>query len=162
MTAQRHRRKGCGQAARWAFALVLLALPALAATTERVVTDQHTGLALYGFDPVAYFTDAKPVEGRPSLEHAYAGVVWRFDNPGNRAAFARDPQVYMPRFGGYDPLGVAEGAARPGHPDLWLIVEDQLFLFQKPADRAAFARDPQAYIKAAEAKWPQVLETIVP
>jgi hypothetical protein len=148
MTAQRHRRKGCGQAARWAFALVLLALPALAATTERVVTDQHTGLA--------------PVEGRPSLEHAYAGVVWRFDNPGNRAAFARDPQVYMPRFGGYDPLGVAEGAARPGHPDLWLIVEDQLFLFQKPADRAAFARDPQAYIKAAEAKWPQVLETIVP
>src|SRR5437762_10479406 len=84
-----------------------------AATTERVVVDRHTGLALYGVDPVAYFTDKKPVAGRADVEFTYAGAVWRFGNEGNRAAFATDPQVYMPRFGGYDPVGISRGLATP-------------------------------------------------
>src|SRR5207244_12096850 len=85
-----------------------------AATTERVVVDRHTGLALYGVDPVAYFTERKPVPGRPEFEYSYAGAVWRFDNEGNRAAFAADPDVYMPRYGGYDPVGISRGLATPG------------------------------------------------
>ena len=57
--------------------------PALrAATTERIVVDRHTGLAIYGVDPVAYFTDRKPIVGKPEFEHRHAGVIWRFDNEG--------------------------------------------------------------------------------
>ena len=74
-----------------------------AVTTERVVVDRHTGLALYGVDPVGYFTDGKPVPGLADFEYGYAGAIWRFHNEGNRAAFAADPDVYMPRYGGYDP-----------------------------------------------------------
>jgi hypothetical protein len=105
MTAARHRWKPSIGLAAFALALVLglaLALdrrPAGAATTERLVVDRHTGLALYGYDPVAYFTDAEPLVGRPEFELSYAGAVWRFRNEGNRAAFNDRPDVYMPGFG---------------------------------------------------------------
>ena len=93
-----------------------LAGPIGAATTERIVVDRNSGLAISGFDPVAYFTDAKPLPGKGEYEQAVAGAVWRFRSAGNRAAFKADPDVYMPRFGGYDPVGVARGVAVPGNP----------------------------------------------
>jgi hypothetical protein len=127
-----------------------------AATTERVVTDRHTGLALYGIDPVAYFTNRKPVLGRAEFEYRFAGAIWRFDNEGNRAAFAADPKVYMPRFGGYDPVGIARGVSTPGYPELWTVTKDQLFLFYTAQARAAFIADPAAVIAAAEARWAAV------
>jgi len=79
------------------------------ATTERVVIDWRTGLAISGFDPVAYFTDAKAAVGRADLEYTFAGATWRFHNVGNRAAFIAHPEVYMPRLGGYDPVRAARG-----------------------------------------------------
>jgi hypothetical protein len=136
--------------------------PARAATTERVVVDRHTGLALYGFDPVAYFTDAEPLVGRPEFELAFAGAVWRFRNEGNRAAFRDRPDVYMPLFGGYDVLAVARGAAVPGNPRYWAVLDRRLYLFESEAARAAFAGDPAKVDAAAQAKWPELLKTLVP
>ena len=68
--------------------------------TERIVVDRHTGLAIDGYDPVAFYTDGKPVPGSADFELQYGGAVWRFCNFGNRAAFAERPDVYMPKFGG--------------------------------------------------------------
>jgi YHS domain-containing protein len=133
-----------------------LSLTGHAAVTERVVTDRHTGLALYGVDPVAYFTDGKPVVGKEDFEYRYGGVTWRFGNEGNRAAFAADPAVYMPRFGGYDPAGIARGVARAGYPQLWAIVSSRLYLFYTADARAAFIADPGAAVSAAEAHWADV------
>jgi hypothetical protein len=133
---------------------------ARAATTERVVTDRHTGLAIYGIDPVAYFTDKKPVVGRPEFEFRFAGVIWRFDNVGNRAAFVADPRVYMPRFGGYDPIGIARGVSTGGYPQLWAIVKNRLYLFYTADARTAFLADPPAAIAAAEARWAQVQQDL--
>src|ERR1700737_3359233 len=53
---------------------------ARAATTERVVANRYSGLAIEGYDPVAYFTDAAATQGRPEYEAAESGVVWRFRN----------------------------------------------------------------------------------
>src|SRR5271155_1375642 len=75
----------------------------MAATTERIVVDWHSGLAIDGYDPVAFFTDSKPMPGNPDFEYRFGGAVWRFCNVGNRDAFAANPDVYMPQFGGYDP-----------------------------------------------------------
>src|SRR5882672_1596710 len=100
-----------------------------ASTTERVVVDRHTGLALYGVDPVAYFTDGTPVAGREEFEYRFVGAIWRFDNEGNRAAFAADPDVYMPQYGGYDPVGIGRGLATPGFPALWVVFGERLYLF---------------------------------
>src|SRR5579862_9088408 len=114
MTAPRRKQKR--NRARAVLAAACLAASSLAAAfgahaglTERIVVDWHTGLAISGYDPVAFFTDGKPVPGRAELELRYSGVVWRFDNIGNRAAFTERPDVYMPQYGGYDPVGIARG-----------------------------------------------------
>jgi hypothetical protein len=132
----------------------------LAATGELIVANRYTGLAIDGFDPVAYFVDAAPKLGRADLELRGAGAVWRFRNEGNRAAFKADPEVYMPRFGGHDPIAIARGAATPGHPRIWLVANDRLYLFYNAPARAAFAEDPERAIKAAERHWPAVLRAL--
>jgi hypothetical protein len=143
-------------------ALAVCAPAALrAATSERVVVDPNSGLALYGFDPVSYFTESQPALGAADFEYRFAGVSWRFRNAGNRAAFAADPEVYTPRYGGYDPLGVARGVATPGHPQLWARRDDRIYLFHKPESRAAFAADPDGAVAAAEGRWPQVVKDLV-
>jgi hypothetical protein len=120
MTAARQQRKSplaLGRALGLAFGLAvcggIFASPAiLAAPSDRIVVDAHSGLAISGFDPVAYFTDAKPKIGRPDIELRVDGAIWRFRNEGNRAAFADHPEVYSPGFGVYDPAAVARGAIR--------------------------------------------------
>lgn len=127
-----------------------------AATTERIVVDRYTGLAIYGIDPVAYFTNRKPTAGRENLELRHAGAVWRFENEGNRAAFAAHPDVYAPQFGGYDPVGVSLGVARPGTPALWVVSDQRLFLFYTADARATFLANPAAVIAGATARWSAV------
>ncbi len=170
MTSPRHQRKlrpaGFGLTVVLAAALAVAGLGfggALRASTgERVVVDYHTGLAISGFDPVAYFTDGIATPGRGDFEFRLAGAVWRFRNEGNRAAFAADPQVYMPRFGGYDPLGIVRGVAVPGHPRLWFISSGRLYLFHTVESQAAFMLDIDRSAASAERKWPSVMLTLSP
>lgn len=133
-----------------------------AATTERVVTDRLTGLALYGFDPVAYFTEQGPLQGSDAYELSWAGATWRFRNEGNREAFMQAPGVYEPRFGGYDPVAVGEGLPTSGHPSVWTIHGDRLYVFHSEKNRARFADDPQGVLEKADARWPSVREQLVP
>ena len=134
--------------------------PAQAATNGHIVYDSLSGLALSGFDPVAYFTDRKPRLGKGIYEATYRGVVWRFANEGNKAAFERDPEVYVPAFGGHDPVAAAGAVAVPGHPLVWLISGDRLYLFSKPEHRGKFAADPRPVIAAAQHHWPGVAATL--
>ena len=133
-----------------------------AAATEQVVVDWHTGLAISGFDPVAYFTKGAPEQGQAAFECTFAGVVWRFRNSGNREAFIADPDVYVPRFGGYDLVALARGVSTPGNPRYWLVVEERLYLFFDGDSRAAFAAEPERFVAEAEEQWPQVLRTLEP
>jgi hypothetical protein len=167
MTAPRRLRNwslGPSVAAVAAAALLSVLITSLvsAATTERVVVDPRTGLAIHGFDPVAYFTDAVPSAGREELEVAYAGAVWRFRNAGNRIAFTHDPGIYMPQFGGYDPIVLAQGVATPGHPHLWYIEGSRLYLFRSREDRDAFAADPRQAMAQAQANWPKIMRDLAP
>ncbi len=133
MTAARQQRKsplGLGLAFGLAICGGILASPAISAgPNEPVVLDAHSGLAISGFDPVAYFTDDKPRFGRPDLELRLNATVWRFQKEGNRAAFADHPEIYMPRFGGYDPVAVARGNSVPDHPLFWAVTGERLYLF---------------------------------
>ena len=166
MTSERQERKSCRLsvcilAILGAAGVVLMVGPAARSqTAEPVVFNQHTGLAIDGFDPVAYFVDGKPRVGRPDLELRIGGANWRFANEGNLAAFAADPEVYAPRFGGYDPVAAVRDAATPGHPELWLIADGQLYLFYSDEARQAFASNPESAIEAAERHWPAVARSI--
>ena len=134
----------------------------LGAATEYIVVDRHSGLAISGFDPVAYFTDGQPTMGKGEFEYSWQGAVWRFRNEGNRSAFMADPDVYMPRFGGYDPMGVVRGVGVPGNPQIWLVSGERVYLFYTPAARTAFAGNPDAAIAAADSNWPAVQLTLSP
>jgi hypothetical protein len=84
------------------------------------------------------------------------GAVWRFINEGNRAAFAGHPEVYAPRFGGYDPVAIGRGRSVPGHPLFWLVVGQRLYFFYSENARAAFLADPGRIIDTAERRWPEI------
>jgi hypothetical protein len=127
---------------------------AWAATTERVVVNRYSGLAIEGFDPVAYFVDASPMVGLPEFEAAEAGAVWRFRNEGNRASFVAHPEIYGPQFGGYDPCDVARGVTFAGNPRFWLVFGERLYLFGREESRDAFAADPERFLREARLRWP--------
>jgi hypothetical protein len=166
MTAARRERKS---SLAWAFAAGILAAGLIAGLTtgavqaglsDRIVTNRNTGLAIDGFDPVAYFVDGEPRLGRAELELRHADANWRFANEGNRAAFVAHPDVYMPRFGGYDPTAVARGIGTAGHPRVWRIAAQRLYLFYDDKARLGFMNDPDVVIDAAERHWPQVMSTL--
>ena len=139
-----------------AICLVWAGFAARATTTERVVVNRFSGLAIEGFDPVAYFVDRQPVVGLPEFEATADGAVWRFRNEGNRASFVAHPDVYGPQFGGYDPTDVARGVSFAGNPRFWVITGERLYLFGLEASRDAFAADPDKYLRRASARWPRL------
>jgi len=168
MTAQRQERNGPRSITGFRRGIASIALlaglagPGLpgsaagAATTERVVVNRYTGLAIEGFDPVAYFVDSRPLPGLPDFEASQAGAVWRFRNEGNRASFAAHPEVYGPRFGGYDPIDLARGVTVAGNPRFWLISGQRLYLFGREENRDAFAADAEGVLRDANARWPEL------
>ncbi|WP_315725034.1 MULTISPECIES: YHS domain-containing (seleno)protein [unclassified Bradyrhizobium] len=168
MTAQRQQRNWswskplfCRVIAAIALAALLMPPVALrAATTQRIISDRFSGLAIDGFDPVSYFVDGKALLGLPDYEASQGGVVWRFRNEGNRASFLAHPEVYGPQFGGYDPTDVARGVTVAGNPRFFAVVEDRLFLFNREDSRDAFKADPARYLAKAEARWPALQEDL--
>ena len=149
----------CPRIAVFAFLAGFLIAPGLdsaasAATTERVVVNRYSGLAIEGFDPVAYFTESIATPGLPEFEAREAGAVWRFRNPGNRASFAAHPEIYGPQFGGYDPVDLGRGVTYAGNPRLWAVVGQRLYLFGAEENRDAFAAEPARFLKNAAERWP--------
>jgi len=164
MTAARRQRKP-SPFIRLLFGLALtggiFAVSGLRAATDyQLAINSETGLAISGFDPVAYFTEGKARFGRADLELDLGGAVWRFCNEGNRGAFASHPEVYAPRFGGYDPVAIGRERSVPGHPLFWTIVGQRLYLFYSDKSRAAFLADPGRIIDTAERKWPGLSQKI--
>jgi YHS domain-containing protein len=162
MTAQRQERYGLRRQTA-VFALLVgffnvlgLDFAARAATTERIVVNRYSGLAIGGFDPVAYFTDSMAVQGLPEYEAREGGAVWRFRNEGNRASFVAHPEIYGPQFGGYDPVDLGRGVTLAGNPRFWVVAGQRLYLFGREENRDAFAADPERFLKEATARWPAV------
>ena len=118
------------------------------------------GLAIEGYDPVAYFTDERAVRGLPDYEAAEAGAVWRFRNASNRASFVAHPEIYGPQFGGYDPIDLARGVTCGGSPQFWAVTGQRLYLFGREEHRDAFAADPGRFVSDASAQWPTLQQDL--
>jgi hypothetical protein len=168
MTAWRQENKGWGQ--KGLIAAGILAIFAVmfgvlepsvvrAASTERVVTNHHTGLAIDGYDPVGYFIQSRPVAGKAGIETYQGGAIWRFFDERDRQIFLSAPDIYGPQFGGYDPVDLAHGRIVAGQPVLWLISGQRLYLFSRIENRDAFAADPSSVAEAAD-KWPVLSQSL--
>jgi hypothetical protein len=135
-------------------ALALLPRAARAETPEIFAPD---GVALGGTDPVAYFTEGRPVRGRPEHALIWRGATWHFASAANRAAFEADPRAHAPQFGGWCAWAVAEGYTAPTDPGAWAIEGGRLYLnFDRRVQRR-WERDIPGHIARAEANWPAVL-----
>ncbi|SFV08348.1 hypothetical protein SAMN02799631_04724 [Methylobacterium sp. 174MFSha1.1] len=133
------------------------ALPARGETPLGVpglyAADPLTALALRGFDPVSYRLGSAPLPGTEAHEFTWSGLVWRFASASNRGAFARTPEAYAPRLGGFDPEGMAAGRLVEADPLVAALRDDRLYLFRDAERRA---RTGMTLIDAAEARWPEL------
>ena len=121
-------------------------------TSDMVVADPLSGIAIFGFDPVAYFIEGRARAGDPDHEAVWSGVAWRFCSEANRIAFLRNPEVFAPAFGGYDAEAVSRGTPVDSDPTVYLIEDGRLLLFRSVDARQRWlATDLRA---TADAAWP--------
>ncbi len=135
-------------------------LPSPLGLSALYASDGRSGLGLAGYDPLSFWLDAQPRPGDPALELAWGGFAWRFVGEANRAAFRRDPAAFLPRFGGYDAVGIAGGRIARADPTIFLVRDDRLYLFRTPDARALFEAHPDL-AEAAEARWPALQAGLV-
>jgi hypothetical protein len=135
-------------------ALLLVAVPAgAAALVQTIVTDPLTGVALEGYDPVSYFTEAEPLAGSPDYEFVWQGVPWYFATAANRDVFMRHPEVYAPQYGGHCAMSLSRGFLSDGKPRLYVIERMKLYLFYSVANREAFFAQAEPALAAANENW---------
>ncbi len=116
------------------------------------------GPAILGHDPVAYFTEGKPVKGRADLVTEWMGATWRFASAANRDLFKADPQKYAPQYGGYCAYGVSQGNLVGIEPDKFRIVDGKLYLNYNASVQTTWLKDPVGYIKQADARFASLLK----
>lgn len=122
-----------------------------------IAVDARTGLAIEGFDPVAYFLLGRAHQGFAQHEARIEAVAWRFLNKGNLQAFVAHAAIYRPRFGGHDPVAVAKGFITPSDPSLFVIADNRLYLFHTPENLEIFRADPRRIIARADHQWPKIV-----
>lgn len=111
------------------------------------------GVAINGYDPVAYFTDHKPVKGSQKYTAAYEGATFYFASADHRDMFASDPTHYAPQFGGYCAFGTAEGHKAPTQPQAFTVVDGKLYLNYNDEVLNSWRKDIPGYIAKANANW---------
>ena len=153
MTSPILTRRGLLSAAA-AVPLVALGAPAFAAKPEVFSVD---GVAIRGYDPVAYFTEGAPVEGRAEFSVEWKGATWQFASAENRATFEGNPEAFAPKYGGYCAYAVAKGGTATTSPNAWAIHEDRLYLNFNRTVRGIWSRDIPGNVAKADANWPGVL-----
>ena len=136
--------------------MVLASLAQAESLVTTVVTDPLTGIAMDGYDPVSYFTDPDPQEGKPDFEYVWQGVPWYFESAANRDVFQRSPEVYAPQFGGHCPMSLSRGYLSDGKPRLYAIHALKLYFFYSTANRDAFMLAQSEAISGANANWPKL------
>jgi len=117
---------------------------------------EKEGAAIRGYDPIAYFTDGKPVEGSPQYKAEYKGSTFHFRSQSNRDAFAADPAKYAPQYDGYCAFGTAGGYKAATDPSAFTIVGNKLYLNYNQDVQKKWSSDIPGYVKGADGKWPEV------
>lgn len=131
--------------------------------TQVMAVDEHfiSGSAVVdGYDVVAYHTVGMPVKGSSDHTATYQGVMWQFSSAENKSMFEADPAKYAPAYGGWCAAGASKGKKVPTKPDLWSIVDGQLYLNSSPkAHNKLFLAKTDEVIQKGESNWKQIFAT---
>jgi len=112
--------------------------------------------AILGYDPVAYFTEGKAVKGNENLTYHWNDADWYFSSPQNLNSFSKNPDKYVPQYGGYCAYGLSEGHKAPTDPDAWTIVDGKLYLNYSKDVRTKWRENEKERIEKADKNWPQL------
>jgi YHS domain-containing protein len=142
-----------------AIAFTVLTAPASIAAPDAppVNTLDGNGAAIKGYDPVAYFTEGAPRQGKPEFAAQHRGAAWHFANARNKATFEADPDKYTPAYGGYCAYGVSQGYLVKIEPDAWAIRDGKLYLNYDKSVQKTWSAKPAEYITIADQKWPGLI-----
>jgi YHS domain-containing protein len=113
-------------------------------------------LALKGYDPVAYFTDKRPIVGDSQYQHEWDGAIYRFASAKHLELFKADPDRYLPQYHNWCAASVAKGEKVRPDPENWLVVDGRLYLFGKSIGPGLMKADPAAMKREADKNWPTV------
>ena len=137
-------------------AAALFAVFAVPAFADNVSTFVKDGAAIGGTDPVAYFTEGRPVAGSSEFTAEHDGVTWHFASAGNRDAFTDDPAKYAPAYGGFCATGASFGKKIPIAPQHWKIVDGKLYLNSSDGAHKRFLSDEAGTIGRADGHWQKI------
>jgi len=137
------------------FLLFMLGVSTLA--SAKPVNTTFTGLALKGYDPVAYFTLGRPVKGDARLTFEWKGATWRFSTTEHRNAFVAEPERYAPSYGGYCAWAMSQGRLANIDPEAWKIVSGKLYLNYNDDIQKRWERDIPGFIAKADVEWARQL-----
>lgn len=111
------------------------------------------GVAIKGYDPVAFFRDEAAVKGKFEHELITEEGNWWFSSAENMSLFQSDPQRYMPQYGGFCAQGIASGFKRTSNPTVWVLVKDKLYLHYTIEEQNRWADDVRGNINLADKNW---------
>lgn len=137
------------------FAMLAIEQAVPAKSAPPVSADRN--IAILGHDPVAFFVDGKPKEGREEHTIVYEGAVWRFASAENLSKFRAHPARYAPQFGGYCAWAVSQHYLAPGDPRFWKIVDGKLYLNANARAKELWEEDQAEAIRRGHRNWPAVL-----
>jgi YHS domain-containing protein len=137
--------------------LIGLVLPA-SAQTKSLLNLDSSGVAIQGYDPVAFFTDGKPVKGKPEFVAKHDGAAYQFASKEHRDLFTKDPAKYEPQFGGYCAYGVSRNKLAPVEVEAFQIVDGKLLMQYSKAIRDDFNKDTKGNLSKANTNWPGLVD----
>jgi YHS domain-containing protein len=123
-----------------------------AQTAVKAVYSTQAG-AIKGYDPVAYFTQNKPLKGKADITLEWQGATWHFATTENRALFEQNPEKYAPQYGGWCAYGWAQGYPAKIDPDAWRIVDDKLYLNYNRSVQSDWEQKQREFIVKADKNW---------
>ena len=135
---------------------ILAAVILVNAHAQRSQVYIANGKAIKGYDPVAFFTESKPVMGQDSLTLQWNGAAWYFADRKNLESFRSAPERYAPQYGGYCAYGTAQGHKAPTEADTWTVLDGKLYFNYNQKVKEMWSKDRPGMIKKADKNWPMI------
>ena len=139
------------------FSVFIIGLVISATANADIYTNKH-GVAIRGYDPVAYFEQGKPTKGKKSISVKHSnGATYRFSSEANKELFVANPDNYLPQYGGYCAFGVAMAVQKfATDPKAWNIVDGKLYLNLNPKVKKRWEKDIPGFIRGSDNNWPLI------
>ena len=128
----------------------------LTVSAQKSAVFEQSGKAIRGYDPVAYFTEAKLVLGKDEFVYNWNNTNWHFASQQNLDSFKVNPEKYAPQYGGYCAYGLSDGHKAPTSPDAWTIVNGKLYLNYNIKVKEYWSKNRDERIEKANKNWPDI------